>query len=91
MKIMPQNFQDMILWGLKKIMTYNDLSHKIRINSYKSANKKEIGLKPSKYYHRGSLINFLRPVLSWSNLTSFVMTCPNYGHPIEINKYISQT
>ena len=72
-------------------MTYNDLGHKIRINSFKSANKKEIGLKPSKYYHRGSLINFLRPVLSWSNLTSFVMTYRNYGHPIEMNKYISQT
>ena len=72
-------------------MTYYDHGHPIKTNNYKSAKNKVIGLKLSEYDHMGSLISFLRPALTWFNLTSFVMTYHGHGHLIKTNDYISQT
>ena len=73
------------------VMTYYDHVHPIKTNTYKSAKYLDIGLKPSEYDQMGYLISFLRPALTWFNLTPFIMAYHYNGHPIIPNNYISQT
>ena len=69
------------------VMTYHDHSHPIETNPYKLAKNQDIGLKLSEYDHMGYLISLRRPTLTWSNLTSFVMTYLDHSHPIETNPH----
>ena len=66
-------------------MTYHDHGHPIKTDTYKSAKNYDIGLKLSEYDHMGYLISLRRPTLTWSNLTSFIMTYHDNGHPIKTN------
>ena len=70
-------------------MTYHDHGHPIKTNYYNSAKNLDIGLKLSEYDHMGDLISLRKPTLTWSNLTSFVMTYLDHSHPIETNTYNS--
>ena len=70
-------------------MTYHGHGRPIKTNTYKSAKNYYIGLKLSEYVLIGYLISLRRPTLTWSNLTSFVMTYHDQGHPNETNIYKS--
>ena len=69
------------------VMTYHDHGHPIKTNPYKSAKNEDIDLKLSRYDHMCLLRSFRRPTLTWSDLTSFVMTYHYHGHPIKTNPY----
>ena len=51
--------------------------------SFQTAITDPIDLKLSGYDHMGHLRSLRRPTLTWSNLTSFVMTYLDHSHPIE--------
>ena len=73
------------------VMTYHDLGHLIKTNTVtrlKQILNKNIGLKLSEYDHKGYVISLRRPtLLTWSNLTSFVMAYRDHCHPIKTNTY----
>ena len=71
------------------VMTYHDHGHPIKTNSYKSTTNWDIELKLSEYDLMGYLISLRRPTFTWSNLTSFVMTYHDHGHPILTDTYKS--
>ena len=70
-------------------MTYHDHGHQIKTNPYKSAKNEDMDMKLSRYDHMCLLRLLTRPTLNWSNLTSFVMTYHDHGHPIKTNPYKS--
>ena len=62
-------------------MTYQVHGHPIIINPYKLAKNEDNDMKLSGYDHRGHFRSHKRPTLSWSNLTSLVLTYHDHGHP----------
>ena len=70
------------------VMTYHHHGHPIKTNPYKLVQNSDIDIKLSEY-DLGYLISLGRPTLTWSNLTSFVMTYLDHSHPIETNTYNS--
>ena len=68
-------------------MTYHEHGHPIKTNPYKSAKNEDIDLELSRYGHMCPLRSIRTPTLNWSDLTSFVMTYHDHGHPIKINPY----
>ena len=72
------------------VITYHDHSHPIETNPYpyKLAKNYDIDIH-SGYDHMGYFRSLRIPTLTWSNLTSFVMTYHDHSHPIETNIYES--
>ena len=68
-------------------MTYQDHCQPIKTNTSKSAKNYDIGLKISEYDDMGCLKSLRRPTLTWSSLTSFVLTYHDHGYPIKRNTY----
>ena len=64
-------------------MTLHDHGHPIIAHPYNLTKIKDIDLKLSGYVHRGRLISFREPNLTWSNLPSYH---PIIAHPYNLTK-----